>query len=71
MPTLPTLGWREAAEMKKARSCLGCLRTNSLTLATIVGVVTGFIIGVRTLIRYPADLSTLDRVDAGNHATFC
>ena len=33
--------------MKGARSCVSCLRTNSLTLATIVGVVTGFVIGVR------------------------
>jgi len=32
--------------MKGARSCVSCLRTNSLTLATIVGVVTGFVIGV-------------------------
>ena len=37
--------------MKGARSCVSCLRTNSLTLATIVGVVTGFVIGVRTLLR--------------------
>ena len=33
--------------MKGARSCVSCLRANSLTLATIVGVVTGFVIGVR------------------------
>ena len=32
--------------MKGTRSCVSCLRTNSLTLATIVGVVTGFVIGV-------------------------
>ena len=45
--------------MKGARSCVSCLRTNSLTLATIVGVVTGFIIGVRSLLILQIDLLNL------------
>ena len=44
---------KEEGKMSKASSCVGCLRANSLTLATIVGVVAGLVIGVRALVDDP------------------